>query len=192
MWRYTRPPPAPDDMKHLLTLARRIDWLSDRFGDLAKWAVLAACLISAGNAAVRYALSIGSNAMLEIQWYLFAGLVMFGAAQVLRVNEHVRVDVLYGRYNGKTQVLIDLFGLLFFLLPVMLLMVYLSTPLFIKWYESGEMSSQAGGLIRWPAMLTLPLGFVLMTLQGVAEVIKRIGWLMHKYDLDIHYERPLQ
>ena len=80
----------------------------------------------------------------------------------------------------------------FFLLPVMLLMVYLSTPLFIKWYQSGEMSSQAGGLIRWPAMLTLPLGFALMTLQGVAEVIKRIGWLMHKYDLDIHYERPLQ
>jgi len=179
-------------MNALFAFARAVDWLTDRFGSFAKWAVFLSCFISAGNAVVRYALDISSNAMLEVQWYMFAACVMLGAAQVLRLNEHVRVDVLYGRYNGKTQVLIDLFGLLFFLLPVMLLMVYLSTPLFIKWYESGEMSSQAGGLIRWPAMLTLPLGFVLMTLQGVAEVIKRIGWLMHKYDLDIHYERPLQ
>ena len=179
-------------MNALFAFARAVDWLTDRFGSIAKWAVFLSCFISAGNAVVRYALDISSNAFLEVQWYMFAACVMLGAAQVLRLNEHVRVDVLYGRYNGKTQVLIDLFGLLFFLLPVMLLMVYLSTPLFIKWYESGEMSSQAGGLIRWPAMLTLPLGFVLMTLQGVAEVIKRIGWLMHKYDLDIHYERPLQ
>ncbi|WP_395694354.1 TRAP transporter small permease subunit [Piscinibacter sp.] len=179
-------------MNALFAFARAVDWLTDRFGSFAKWAVFLSCFISAGNAVVRYALDISSNAMLEVQWYMFAACVMLGAAQVLRLNEHVRVDVLYGRYNGKTQVLIDLFGLLFFLLPVMLLMVYLSTPLFIKWYQSGEMSSQAGGLIRWPAMLTLPLGFVLMTLQGVAEVIKRIGWLMHKYDLDIHYERPLQ
>ena len=179
-------------MNALFAFARAVDWLTDRFGSFAKWAVFLSCFISAGNAVVRYALDISSNAMLEVQWYMFAACVMLGAAQVLRLNEHVRVDVLYGRYNGKTQVLIDLFGLLFFLLPVMLLMVYLSTPLFIKWYQSGEMSSQAGGLIRWPAMLTLPLGFALMTLQGVAEVIKRIGWLMHKYDLDIHYERPLQ
>lgn len=179
-------------MNALFAFARAVDWLTDRFGSFAKWAVFLSCFISAGNAVVRYALDISSNAMLEVQWYMFAACVMLGAAQVLRLNEHVRVDVLYGRYNGRTQVLIDLFGLLFFLLPVMLLMVYLSTPLFIKWYESGEMSSQAGGLIRWPAMLMLPLGFALMTLQGVAEVIKRIGWLMHKYDLDIHYERPLQ
>lgn len=179
-------------MNALFAFARAVDWLTDRFGAIAKWAVFLSCFISAGNAVVRYALDISSNAFLEVQWYMFAACVMLGAAQVLRLNEHVRVDVLYGRYNGKTQVLIDLFGLLFFLLPVMVLMVYLSTPLFIKWYQSGEMSSQAGGLIRWPAMLTLPLGFVLMTLQGVAEVIKRIGWLMHKYDLDIHYERPLQ
>lgn len=179
-------------MNALLRLAAAIDAMNDRLGTVANGMVLAACLISAGNAMMRYAFDLSSNAWLEVQWYLFAGVVMLGASQTLRLNEHVRVDVLYGRYNGKTQVLIDLFGLLFFLLPVMLLMVYLSTPLFIKWYESGEMSSQAGGLIRWPAMLTLPLGFALMTLQGVAEVIKRIGWLMHKYDLDIHYERPLQ
>lgn len=179
-------------MNALFAFARAVDWLTDRFGAIAKWAVFLSCFISAGNAAVRYSLDVSSNAFLEVQWYMFAVCVMFGAAQVLRLNEHVRVDVLYGRYNGKTQVLIDLFGLLFFLLPVMVLMLYLSTPLFIKWYQSGEMSSQAGGLIRWPAMLTLPVGFALMTLQGIAEVIKRVGWLMHKYDLDIHYERPLQ
>jgi TRAP-type mannitol/chloroaromatic compound transport system permease small subunit len=179
-------------MNALLAFARLIDALTDRFAWIAKWAVLLSCVISSGNALVRYALDISSNGMLEIQWYLFAACVMFGAAQVLRVNEHVRVDVLYGRYSGKTKVLIDLFGLIFFLLPVMLTMLYLSTPLFVKMFVTHEMSSQAGGLVRWPAMLTLPLGFGLMVLQGLAEIIKRIAWLAHKFDMDIHYERPLQ
>lgn len=179
-------------MNAIFAFARAVDWLTDRFGTVAQWAVLLSCFISAANALVRYGFDISSNGFLEVQWYLFAACVMFGAAQVLRLNEHVRVDVLYGRYNGKTQVLIDLFGLVFFLLPVMVLMMWLSTPLFLKMFQSGEMSSQAGGLVRWPAMLTLPLGFALVTLQGVAEIIKRVGWLMNKYDLDIHYERPLQ
>ena len=179
-------------MNRLLTLARHIDWLSDRFGDIAKWAVLAACLISAGNAAVRYALSIGSNAMLEIQWYLFAGLVMFGAAQVLRVNEHVRVDVLYGLYPTRTKVIVDLLGLCLFLLPAMGVIAWLSLPYLAKMYTSGEMSSNAGGLIRWPVMATIPLGLGLLMLQALAEIIKRIGWLMHVHEMDTHYERPLQ
>jgi TRAP-type mannitol/chloroaromatic compound transport system permease small subunit len=179
-------------MNALLTFVKAVDWLTDRFGDIAKWAVILSCFISAANALIRYSFDVSSNAFLEVQWYLFAACVMFGAAQVLRLNEHVRVDVLYGRYNGKTQVLIDIFGLLFFLLPVMLTMLWLSTPLFLKMYTSGEMSSQAGGLVRWPAMLTLPVGFALVTLQGISETIKRVAWLMHKYDLDIHYERPLQ
>ena len=179
-------------MNALLAFARLVDSISDMFGAIAKWAVISSCFISATNAIVRYSLGIGSNAFLEIQWYLFAACVMFGAAQVLRVNEHVRVDVLYGRYSGKTQVFIDLFGLVFFLLPVMVAMLYFSFPLFIKMYESGEMSNNAGGLLRWPAMLTLPLGFTLMILQGLAEIIKRVAWLEHKYDMDIHYERPLQ
>lgn len=179
-------------MNALFAFARAVDWVTDHFGSIAKWAVFLSCIISATNAIVRYALDISSNAFLEVQWYMFAACVMFGASQVLRLNEHVRVDVLYGRYSGKTQVYIDIFGLLFFLLPVMLTMLYLSTPLFLKMFESHEMSSQAGGLVRWPAMLTLPLGFALMTLQGIAEIIKRVGWLMHRYDLDIHYERPLQ
>lgn len=179
-------------MNRLLNLARRIDWLSDRFGDLAKWAVLAACLISAGNAAVRYALNIGSNAMLEIQWYLFAGLVMFGAAQVLRANEHVRVDVLYGAYPTRIKVIVDLLGLCFFLLPAMGLIAWLSLPFLIKMVASGEMSSNAGGLIRWPVMATIPLGLGLLMLQAVAEIIKRIGWLMHVHEMDTHYDRPVQ
>jgi TRAP-type mannitol/chloroaromatic compound transport system permease small subunit len=179
-------------MNSLLSLARRIDWLSDRFGDIAKWAVLAACLISAGNAAVRYALNIGSNAMLEIQWYLFAGFVMFGAAQVLRLNEHVRVDVLYSAYPTRMKVYVDLFGLILFLLPVMSAIAWLSFPFLTKMYVSHEMSSNAGGLIRWPVMATIPFGLGLLILQALSEVIKRIGWLMHVHEMDTHYERPVQ
>ncbi len=179
-------------MNGLLALARLIDAISDKFATVAKWAVIASCFISAANALVRYTFDISSNGLLEIQWYLFAACVMFGAAQVLRVNEHVRVDVLYGLYKGKTQVLIDLFGLIFFLMPVMVAMLYFSWPLFLRMFLSHEVSNNAGGLIRWPAMLTLPVGFSLMILQGMSEIIKRIGWLMHKYDMDIHYERPVQ
>jgi TRAP-type mannitol/chloroaromatic compound transport system permease small subunit len=176
----------------LLQLSRLIDWITDRFGTLAQWAVLLSCLISAGNALVRYIAHYSSNGLLEIQWYLFAGCVMLGAAQVLRVNEHVRVDVLYGRLSGKAQALIDLLGLLCFLLPVMVVMIYFAWPLFTKMLASGEMSSSAGGLIRWPAMLMLPLGFALVLLQGVSEVIKRVAWLGHRYEGQFHYERPLQ
>ena len=179
-------------MKALLQLALGIDWLNDRFATLAKWAVFASCLISAANAVVRYLANYSSNSYLEIQWYLFAACVMLGATQVLRVNEHVRVDVIYGRYSGRTQALIDLAGLLFFMLPSMLVMIYFAWPLFVKMVLTGEMSSNAGGLIRWPAMLMLPLGFALLTLQGMSEAIKRVAWLAHKYDADFHYERPLQ
>lgn len=179
-------------MNALLAFARLIDSITDKFGAVAKWAVIASCFISAANAIVRYTFDYSSNGFLEIQWYLFAACVMFGAAQVLRVNEHVRVDVLYGLYKGKTQVLIDIFGLIFFLLPVMAAMLYFSWPMFVGMYNSGEMSSNSGGLVRWPAMLTLPLGFSLMILQGLAEIIKRVGWLLGKYDMDIHYERPVQ
>jgi TRAP-type mannitol/chloroaromatic compound transport system permease small subunit len=179
-------------VKLLLSFAHGIDWINDRFGELAKWAAILSCLISCGNAVIRYSFSISSNGWLEVQWYLFAGCVMLGAAQVLRVNEHVRVDVVYGQLTSRRKVFVDLFGLTLFLLPTMALMVYLSTPLFLKMFASGEMSNNAGGLIRWPAMLMLPLGFSLVLLQGVSEIIKRIAWLTHDYDMEIHYERPLQ
>lgn len=179
-------------MNGLLTLSRGIDFVNDRFAIAAKWAVFASCLISAANAVVRYGFNYSSNAYLEIQWYLFAGCVMLGAAQVLRVNEHVRVDVIYGMYSGRTQALIDLVGLVFFMLPSMVVMVYFSWPLFLKMFLTGEVSSNAGGLIRWPAMLMLPLGFTLLFFQGVSEAIKRVAWLAHKYEGDFHYEKPLQ
>jgi TRAP-type mannitol/chloroaromatic compound transport system permease small subunit len=179
-------------MNGLLVLSRWIDAVNDRFALVAKWAVFASCLISAVNALVRYLANYSSNAYLEIQWYLFAACVMLGASQVLRVNEHIRVDVIYGRYNGRTQALIDLTGLVLFMLPSMLVMIFYAGPLFVKMYVSGEMSSNAGGLIRWPAMLMLPLGFSLLFAQGVSEAIKRVAWLAHRYDADFHYERPLQ
>ncbi|WP_428417634.1 TRAP transporter small permease subunit [Methylibium sp.] len=179
-------------MSALSRILSPIDAVNDRFAWLAQWAVLACCLISAGNALVRYGLDYSSNAWLEIQWYLFAACVMLGASQVLRLNEHVRVDVFYGRLSGRGKVFVDLFGLIAFLMPVVLLMLWLSLPLFWRTYTSGEMSGNAGGLIRWPAMLMLPLGFALLALQGLAEIAKRIGWLLHRHEMDTHYERPLQ
>ena len=179
-------------MKTLLSLAHWIDWINDRFAGIAKWAVIFSCFISAANAIVRYSFDYSSNGWLEIQWDLFAACVMLGAAQVLRVNEHVRVDVFYGQLSSKRRIYIDLFGFIFFLLPAMALMLYFSAPLFLRMYETQEMSNNAGGLIRWPAMLMLPLGFTLVLLQGLSEIIKRIGWLKHQYEMDFHYERPLQ
>ena len=169
-----------------------IDSINDRFAKIAKWAVFSACLISALNAFIRYAFDYSSNAFLEIQWYLFAVCIMLGGAQVLRVNEHVRVDLLYGRLSGRGQAILDLMGTVVFLIPVTLAMIYFSWPFFMKMYISNEMSSNAGGLVRWPAMLLLPLGFFMVLLQGVSEIIKRALWLNHKYDADFHYERPLQ
>ncbi len=179
-------------MKGLLSLSRGIDWLNDKFAVIAIWAVLASCVISALNAIVRYAFNYSSNGFTEIQWYLFAGVVMLGASQVLRVNEHVRVDVLYGLYGGRGQAIVDMLGFIFFLMLSMSVMLYYSWPLFVKMYVSGEMSSNAGGLIRWPVMFMLPLGFALILLQGLSEIIKRAAWLTHQYDADFHYERPLQ
>jgi TRAP-type mannitol/chloroaromatic compound transport system permease small subunit len=176
----------------LLKFAALIDWISTKLGVIASFAVIAAALISAGNAFVRYGLDISSNGWLEIQWYLFAATVMLGAPLVLKLNEHVRVDIIYGKLKGKAPVVVDLFGLIFFLMPVMVLMAYLSWPLFVKMYETGEMSQNAGGLIRWPAMLLLPVGFGWMAMQGLSEIIKRVGFLMGVYNMDTHYEKPVQ
>jgi TRAP-type mannitol/chloroaromatic compound transport system permease small subunit len=176
----------------LLKLALAVDWISDRLGRLASLAVLLTALISAGNAFIRYGLDISSNGWLEIQWYLFAGIVMLGAPIVLKLNEHVRVDLVYGKLKGNGPVYVDLFGLIFFLLPVMSLMAYLSWPLLVRMYVTGEMSSNAGGLIRWPAMLMLPLGFGLIVLQGLSEIVKRIAYLQGKFEMDTHYEKPVQ
>ena len=179
-------------MSALLKFALGVDWVSKRLGWAASIAVLLTALISAGNAFVRYLLDISSNGWLEIQWYLFAGIVMLGAPMVLALNEHVRVDLIYGRLKKNGPVYVDLFGLVFFLLPVMGLMAWLAWPLLVKMYLTNEMSSNAGGLVRWPAMLMLPLGFGLMFLQGFSEIIKRIAYLRGIYQMDTHYEKPVQ
>ena len=176
----------------LLKLALGVDWVSERFGRIASVAVMLAALISAGNAFIRYGLDISSNGWLEIQWYLFAVTVMLGAPIVLKLNEHVRVDILYGKLKKQAPVYVDLFGLVVFLLPVMGLMCYWSWPLFIKMFFSGEMSQNAGGLIRWPAMMLLPLGFGWMFLQGLSEIIKRVAYLQGTYEMDTQYAKPVQ
>jgi TRAP-type mannitol/chloroaromatic compound transport system permease small subunit len=176
----------------LLKLARAVDQVSEKFGVLASWTVLLAALISAANAFIRYGFDYSSNAFIEIQWYLFAYMVMVGAPIVLKLNEHVRVDLIYGKLKGNRPVYVDLFGLFVFLLPMTTLMLYLSFSYFLNAYVSGEMSQNAGGLIRWPAVLALPLGFALMLLQGLAEIIKRVAYLQGRYQMDTHYEKPLQ
>ena len=179
-------------MSFLLKFAQGMDWISDKFGKLASWCVLISALICAGNAFIRYGLDMSSNAWLEVQWYLFAAIVMLGAPYVLEINEHVRVDLIYGKLKGNGRVYVDLFGLLFFLLPVIGLLAWLSGPYFYNVYVSNEMSNNAGGLIRWPVVLTMPVGFGLLWLQGWAEVIKRVAYLQGKYAMDTHYEKPIQ
>jgi TRAP-type mannitol/chloroaromatic compound transport system permease small subunit len=176
----------------LLKLALGMDWLNDRIGKLAAWCVMLSAVICAGTAFVRYGLNMGSNGWLEVQWYLFAVVVMLGAPYVLEKNEHVRVDLIYGKLKGNGPVYVDLFGLLVFLLPVIGLLTWLSWPYFYKVYLTNEMSNNAGGLIRWPVVLTMPLGFGLLWLQGWAEVIKRVAYLQGKYAMDTHYEKPIQ
>ncbi|MGZ5093275.1 MAG: TRAP transporter small permease subunit [Burkholderiales bacterium] len=179
-------------MRALLRLSKAIDTLNQKIGVIAIWLVLIACVISAGNALMRYGFNLSSNAWLEIQWYLFAGMVMLGGAYTLAVNEHVRVDVLYSHYSARTRVWVDLLGAIFFLLPMSVMIGWMSWPLFINSYDIGEISGNAGGLIRWPVKILIPLGFLLLTLQGVSEIIKRIANLTGHLQLDSRYERPLQ
>jgi len=169
-----------------------MDWISEKFGKVAGFAVLFASLISAGNALIRYGLDFSNNSWLEIQWYLFAATVMLGAPVVLRFNEHVRVDIIYGKLKGNGPVYVDLFGLVFFLLPTMGLFTYLTWPFFLNMFNTNEMSGNIGGLIRWPAALLMPVGFATMFLQGLAEIVKRIAYLRGLIEMNTHYEKPVQ
>lgn len=179
-------------MEGWLRLSRWIDALNERVGRIANWLVLLSCMISAGNACMRYGFSMSSNAWLEVQWYMFAGIVMLGASYTLNRNEHVRVDVLYGRQTPRRRAWIDLLGLIVFLMPATILLTWLSWPFFAEAWRIGEESNNAGGLVRWPAKLLLPLGFGLLTLQGVSEIVKRVGYLRGLHHMDTTYERPLQ
>jgi TRAP-type mannitol/chloroaromatic compound transport system permease small subunit len=164
-------------MKALLALSRAIDALNGHVGRLVYWLILIMVLISAGNAVSRYALNMASNAWLELQWYLFAAVFLFAAGYTLLNNEHIRIDVVSGMFSRRTRLWIDVFGSLFFLLPMSLYLMWSSWPPFMNAWVSGEVSSSAGGLIRWPARLMIPIGFFLLSLQGISELIKRIAQL---------------
>lgn len=164
-------------MSPLLTLSRWIDRLSEFIGRWLAWLVLIAVLISATNAVVRKAFNISSNAYLEIQWYLFTAIFMLAAGYTLMRHEHVKIDVIAGRFSKRTQIWIEIIGLVFFLLPFVVVATYMSLPFVVRAFESGEMSSNSGGLIRWPVYALLPLGLGLLGLQGLSELIKRFAFL---------------
>ena len=169
-------------MKFLLQLANGIDTLNQKIGNAISWSLFLAVLICAGNALLRYALNSSSNAWLEIQWVLFSASFLLSAAHTLRRNEHVRIDVLAGRLSRRAQVWLDLFGFLFFLLPVCALILRYGTPFALTSISNQEVSSNAGGLIVWPAKCLIPLGFFLLALQAFSEIIKRIGFLFGMVD----------
>jgi TRAP-type mannitol/chloroaromatic compound transport system permease small subunit len=179
-------------MRPWLGLSTAIDLLNEKIGYICNFLVLAACIVSAANAMIRYAFGYSSNGWLELQWYMFAILVMFGASYTFKRNEHVRVEIFYLMISERAQIWLDLIGTLFFLIPSCLLLSYLSWPFFYQSYAVGEISSNAGGLVRWPIKLVVPVGLVMLALQGVSEVIKRIAALQGYVTIDAKYERPTQ
>jgi len=169
---------SPGDKMHaLLKFSNAVDWLNTQIGKITMWLILAATLISAGNAIVRKVFDSSSNALLEIQWYLFAGVFLLGAGYVFLRNAHVRIDFISARLSPRTRNWIDVFGIVAVLFPFCLLLIALSWPLLTMALASGEMSQNAGGLIRWPVYALVPLGFALLMLQGMSELIKRLAFL---------------
>jgi TRAP-type mannitol/chloroaromatic compound transport system permease small subunit len=184
--------PSGDGLKRLLRLSCGIDWMNAQFGIIATWLVLIACLVSAGNAASRYLFSESSNGWLEAQWYMFAAIVLLGAPYTLRMNEHVRVDLIYSSASERTRIWIDIIGGLLFLIPICAILIYFTWPWFVQSWTIHEISPNAGGLVRWPVKLLLPVGFSLMILQAISEIIKRVAALLHVIEDDFAYEKPLQ
>jgi len=179
-------------MGALLKFSNAIDRMSGWIGKYVIWLILASTLISAINAVVRKVFNNSSNAFLEIQWYLFAGVFMLGAGYAFLRNVHVRIDFVSSKLTKRTNAIIDIAGIIIFLIPLCLILINLSWPFFYNAWKTGEMSSNAGGLIRWPVTLAMPTGFALVWLQGVAELIKRVAYLRGEYSMDTHYEKPLQ
>jgi TRAP-type mannitol/chloroaromatic compound transport system permease small subunit len=167
-----------DRLNALLALSRAIDALNERVGRTVCWLVLVAVLISAANAVVRKTFNVSSNSFLEIQWYLFSVVFLFCAGYTLLRNQHVRIDVIAGRLSPQTQAWIDILGTIFFLMPMALTIMWLSWPVFVEAYQRHEVSTNAGGLIIWPARLIVPIGFFLLVIQGLSELIKRVAFLL--------------
>ncbi|WP_337878361.1 TRAP transporter small permease subunit [Caldimonas sp.] len=177
-------------MNILLSLSRAIDWINEQIGRIIMWLVLASVLISATNAIVRKVLSTSSNAWLEIQWYLFAAVFMLGVGYVLLHNAHVRIDFISSRLSKRTNAIIDIFGMVVFITPLSVILIKLSWPLFVNAWHSGEMSQNAGGLVRWPVYLLVPTGFAILLAQAVSELIKRVAFLTgHRSEPFSHIER---
>lgn len=164
-------------MRVLLKFSNAVDWLNRQIGKYAIWLILASTVISGVNALVRKIFNFSSNAFLEVQWYLFAAAFLLGAGYTLLHNEHVKIDVIYSKFSRPKQIWIDIIGFTFFLTPVCLAVLWYSMPFFLKGYHSGEMSNNAGGLIRWPVYALMPIGFTLLMLQGWSELIKRFAFL---------------
>jgi len=179
-------------MRILLSLSSAIDALNGKLALIANWMVVLACAVSAGNAMIRYAFDMSSNAWLEAQWYMYAVLVMLGAAYTLQRNEHVRVDLVYMQLSERKQHWVEIFGGVLFLLPACILIGWLSWPFFTESFRVNEMSGNAGGLLRWPVKLVLPLGFALVALQGISELIKRIAAVRGLIHIESKYHRPEQ
>jgi TRAP-type mannitol/chloroaromatic compound transport system permease small subunit len=169
-------------MNLLLRYSRAVDWVTYRIGKLMGWLVLTAVLVSSLNALSRYMFNLSSNAWLELQWYLFGAVVLLGAAYTLQQNEHIRIDILNARLKPRTRHIIDVFGHVFFLLPICILIVWQGIPFFLNYFISKEVSASAGGLIIWPAALLIPLGFALLLLQALSELIKRIAVMQGRID----------
>jgi TRAP-type mannitol/chloroaromatic compound transport system permease small subunit len=164
-------------MQMLLKVSRLVDALNERIGRWVYWLVLVAVLVSAGNAIVRKLFNYSSNSLLELQWYLFSAIFLLCAGYTLLRNEHVRIDVIAGRLSAKAQTWIDVLGIIFFLMPMAVLFIYLSWPVFVRTFTHNEISTNAGGLVIWPARLMVPVGFTLLALQGLSELVKRIAFL---------------
>ena len=179
-------------MLALLRLSQFIDWVNGKLGRLANLMVMLSCVVSAGNAMSRYAFDLTSNAWLEVQWYMFSIVVMLGASYTLQKNEHVRVDIFYMQLSERGQLWVDIIGGFLFLLPGCILFTWLSWPFFYQSFLIHEASNNAGGLLRWPVKLLLPMGLMFLALQGVSEIIKRIGALLGYTVVDAKYERPQQ
>ena len=179
-------------MRLLLAFTDAVDWLTEQVGQTLKWLVLFSSLISAGNALVRYSLHTSSNAWLEIQWYMFGAMFLLGAGYALKYDEHVRVDVFFSRMSPKVQAWVDVVGGILFLMPTAIIIAWLAIPMVVNSYRIHEYSSDAGGLLRWPIKLMIPLGFGLLALQGVAEIIKRTAIALGIREPGKAYERPVQ
>lgn len=179
-------------MRLLLKFADGVDALSEWIGQWLKWLVLFSSLISAGNALVRYTLHTSSNAWLEIQWYMFGAMFLLGAGYALKHEEHVRVDVIYSRLSPRNQAWVDVFGGVLFLMPMAIIIGWMSIPMVVNSFRIWEHSGDPGGLLRWPIKICIPLGFALLGLQGVAEIIKKTAVGMGLREPRKLYERPVQ